>query len=169
MEYIFKNFDGESVGELSQYLRAYIDEHPGVKIYVGCDSTVGKKCINFVIAIVLYIDGKGGHIIYARETQKIHSLDKFSLLQKRLLKEVENSLKVADYIEENLKDHIQFVDIDEKICDIHLDLNPDFGDGRNKSNIVYEEGKGWVLGSGYRVCCKPFAFAATAAADKLLR
>lgn len=170
MSYAFRQFNGGgSVDNLGDYLREYVKTHPGVRIYVGCDSTVGRKCINYVIAVVLYMEGKGGHIIYARENELIGKENKYNLLQGRLIKEVGHSLAVAEIIEVELQDHLKPIEADGKICDIDLDLNPDFGDGHNKSNIVFEEGRGWVLGSGYRVRVKPFAYAATCAADKLLR
>jgi len=57
-----------------------------------------------------------------------------------------------------------------KLVDLHLDFNPSAGlSGRNKSNAAYKRHTPWLRGSGYRVFCKPVAWAATSAADCLLQ
>ena len=56
-----------------------------------------------------------------------------------------------------------------KLVDIHLDFNPVNGGGKNKSNLSYHSFTPWLRGMGYRVWCKNIAFAATSAADLLLK
>lgn len=56
-----------------------------------------------------------------------------------------------------------------RLVDIHLDLNPNPGGGQNKSYQVYRSAIPWLRGSGFRVFAKPFAHAATSAADLLLK
>ncbi len=174
----FLKIGGTQIPDLGEYLRNYVLENSkdnSLKIYVGCDSAVGSINVNFITAIVLYKEGKGGHIVYCKDYESINSFydinnpTGYSLLQGRLLKEVQYSLTVAEYIEVELNGFFKRLSPTDKICDIDLDLNPDFGNGHNKSNLVFEHGRGWVVGNGYRVRVKPVAYAATCAADMLLK
>lgn len=56
-----------------------------------------------------------------------------------------------------------------KLVDIHLDFNPDPGDGKNRSNPSYLSFAPGLRGMGYRVFAKPEAHASTSAADLLLK
>ncbi|CAG7581017.1 MAG: hypothetical protein SLAVMIC_00634 [uncultured marine phage] len=59
-----------------------------------------------------------------------------------------------------------------KCIDIHVDFNPkEWSDRKryNKSNKVYEISVPWLRGMGYRVYPKPLSYAATSAADLLLK
>jgi len=58
---------------------------------------------------------------------------------------------------------------DYKLVDIHLDFNPKLDDGKNKSNMSYLSFVPGLRGEGYRVWAKNVAFAATNAADLLLK
>lgn len=64
--------------------------------------------------------------------------------------------------------------MDTKVIDLHVDFNPfessQYEKGhRNKSFIAYKSYVPWLRGLGYRVWAKPMAFAATSAADLLLK
>ena|ERR1035437_8553165 len=57
-----------------------------------------------------------------------------------------------------------------KLVDLHLDFNPSAGlTGRNKSNSAYKKHAPWIRGVGYRTYVKNIAYAATSAADLLLK
>lgn len=56
-----------------------------------------------------------------------------------------------------------------KLVDIHLDFNPVLNEGKNQSNISYHSFVPALRGMGYRVFAKPIAYAATSAADLLLK
>ena len=61
---------------------------------------------------------------------------------------------------------------DYKLVDIHLDFNPKEWNNRrryNKSNKVYDIAVPWLRGMEYRVFPKPVSYAATSAADLLLK
>ncbi len=82
--------------------------------------------------------------------------------------------QLASQNEMNVINHIIISDedraIDYKLFDIHLDFNPSPGiTGKNKSNGAYRRHTPWLKGVGYRVWCKPSAFASTSAADLLLK
>jgi predicted RNase H-related nuclease YkuK (DUF458 family) len=73
----------------------------------------------------------------------------------------------------SLTDHEKVQDF--KLVDIHVDFNPFEGklDHRgysvNKSNVSYKSFVPWLRGIGYRVWAKPKAYAASSAADLLLK
>lgn len=62
-----------------------------------------------------------------------------------------------------------------KLVDIHLDYNPSEGKkdykgySKNKSNTSYKTQIPWLRAMGYRVFCKNIAYAASSAADLLLK
>ena len=52
---------------------------------------------------------------------------------------------------------------------LHVDFNSNEGNGRNKSNRVYQSMMGMLCGYGFKVECKPKAYASTSAADLLCK
>ena len=52
---------------------------------------------------------------------------------------------------------------------IHVDFNPKEGNGKNKSNKVYQAMIGMLCGYGFKVESKPKAYASTSAADLLCK
>lgn len=50
---------------------------------------------------------------------------------------------------------------------LHIDLNPEFGDGHNRSFTVYQAAVGYLIGEGFKVVYKPLAYASSSAADLL--
>jgi predicted RNase H-related nuclease YkuK (DUF458 family) len=62
--------------ELLSYIKSWMDENPGHKIYIGCDS-----------------QNKGGHVLYKKE-----KIEKVSSSFERLWKEVELSVEIANLL-----------------------------------------------------------------------
>jgi predicted RNase H-related nuclease YkuK (DUF458 family) len=58
--------------------------------------------------------------------------------------------------------------IDFKLIDLHVDFNP-VENAKNRSNLSYKIYVPWLRSLGYRVFAKNIAFAATSAADLLLK
>jgi predicted RNase H-related nuclease YkuK (DUF458 family) len=62
-----------------------------------------------------------------------------------------------------------------KLVDIHVDFNPfegskdQKGNVKNRSNLSYKAYVPWLRGMGFRVWAKPLSYAATSAADLLLK
>lgn len=142
------NFDrlskeGQYVQEIGEYLNNELEGH-----YVRRDlSLIERKKYKFHVA---KCNGEYSHVNYNED-------------------DVINSIFLSEH--EKTQDY--------KLIDLHLDFNPNEGntmtssDGRkfvkNKSNVSY---KAWVpglRGMGYRVWAKPAGFAATSAADLLLK
>jgi predicted RNase H-related nuclease YkuK (DUF458 family) len=127
-------------------------ESDNIKIYVGSDSqNIGNKTI-YAMVIVLHYGNNGGHVIYSKKyVDRIR--DRFV----RLWKEVEDSIQLAKYLEDNGIQKPDFVD---------LDFNPD---PKFQSNTVLRSALGYVESMGYKPRCKPYAVSATYVADKICK
>lgn len=162
----YKIEGGGKIENLGEYIRNYLRvQKEEIRIYLGTDSQkIGKKYA-YVTAIVFYKQGKGGHVVYHKEYVK----GRFQMME-RLLKEVQMTYEIAEYLEVELNGYYKRIDDGQKLVDIDIDFNPDPGkNGENKSNAVYKQGVGWMEGCGYRVRTKPFATAAMSIADKLCK
>jgi predicted RNase H-related nuclease YkuK (DUF458 family) len=137
------------------------------RIYVGCDSVAYKKhgiwYADFYKVIVVHIDGRHGCKIFGEvETEKDYSREFNSGKKKpsprlRLMQEV---YKVSELF-------IKLSEITDKEIDVHLDLNPD---KRYASSTIIDEAIGYIKGTCNVIpFVKPEAFAASYAADRLLR
>jgi predicted RNase H-related nuclease YkuK (DUF458 family) len=186
----FKKFGGDAILDLGQYLRDYLSLYPNTTVYVGTDSQNAGATTRYVSVVCLYDEVRkdGVHYILALRNEK-REKDVFS----RMWREVTFSLEIADHLETQLEGHIKRLSAEEilaiqkkelqkplyerdpslaefgtyqnKLVNIDLDINPDFGEGRNKSNVAYVASKSYLTGLGYRVRFKPFAWSASVAAD----
>jgi predicted RNase H-related nuclease YkuK (DUF458 family) len=110
---------------------------------------------------------------------------KEGIMFNRLWGEIERVAEIGLYLEDELKGYLKKYSSAElvkmprfdgkpgnlssnqdKLVDIDIDINPDPGEqGQNKSNMVYDAAVGYLTGLGFRVRCKPYAWAASCAAD----
>ena len=141
-------------------IRDYIQaQSPETKIYLGCDSerlrVDGRWVADYVLAIVVHINGKNGCKIFG-EVQREPVWDaKPGKPAMRLMTEVykvsELYLSLADVLEDR---HVE----------VHLDINPDEAYG---SSCVISQAVGYIKGTCNVVpFVKPHAFAASYAADR---
>jgi predicted RNase H-related nuclease YkuK (DUF458 family) len=145
------------IEEVSEFIRM---QSPNTKIYIGGDSerfiVDGKWFADYTLVVVVHIDGKHGCKIFG-EIQKEADYDqKKDRPRLRLMTEV---FKIAELY---LKLHEV---LEDRNVEIHLDINPNEMHG---SSCVINEAVGYIRG----VCnitpmCKPLAFAASYAADRL--
>lgn len=130
------------------------------KIYIGGDSE--RFLINnvwyadYVMAIVVHIDGNHGCKIFGEITRERDYDQKKNRPSQRLMTEVykvaETYLKLAEVLEDR---HVE----------VHLDINPDEMHG---SSCVLNQAIGYIKGMCNVVpMVKPNAFAASYAADRL--
>lgn len=162
----FKTMRGQRIDNVSEYIVNYLNENKNkeIRIYLGSDSQVTGAEVVYVTAIVLYQEGKGGHVLYHKEKWPREGLD----FKNRLTKELHMSYEMAEYLETTLVGFYRRIEPEKKLIDIDIDFNPDIGPkGNNKSNTLFNLGVGWMEGSGYRVRTKPLAIAASYAADRL--
>lgn len=141
-------------------VRKYIEaQSPETKVYIGCDSERFKQSgvwyADYILAIVVHIDGKHGCKIFG-EVQRERDYDqKVSRPRFRLMTEAyklsEMYLKLADILE-------------DRYVEIHLDINPSENHG---SYCALQEAIGYIRGTCNVVpMVKPKAFAASYAADR---
>lgn len=124
-------------------------------IYIGCDSRriPSKNKAIFSTVIVLHVDSnKGCKLFHTRQVMK-----DFGSLRNRLLTEVQLALEAFYAIEDV---------VGNRKLEVHLDVNPD---QKYASNVVTAEALGWVRSLGLEAKVKPYSFAATTAADHLVK
>jgi hypothetical protein len=151
MERTFRSLSNEKVVDLIPYLKEKLSESDNIAIYIGCDSqNIGGKTV-YACVIVLHYGNNGGHVLYSRM-----KVDRIRERFTKLWKEVEISMEVAEYLNEN--------GIRAKYIDIDLNPDPRYG-----SNNVLRAALGFVESYGYTARCKPESFAASCAADRLCK
>lgn len=151
----FKKFTGEKLLSVSDYVKQYVTKHSkngGIDIIIGTDSQNRGRHTVYSTVIALYTQGHGAHCIFRR-----WRTDKERIRQVRLLKEVEESINLANDLTEAGCPRPKYIDID-------INPNPQF-----KSNEVYQTAKGWVESMGYEVRFKTIAPLVTCVADWLVK
>lgn len=176
----FKKFNAEYIEDLGVYARNYVALHPEVRIYVGTDSEAYRKNIGYATVVLFYHPGKGAHFIYKADlipktvykknpsikVGDVLTFDAIRDMNPKLWGEVERSFEVAEYLETELEGSYARFKEGEKLVDVDLDFNPS---KKWLSNLVHDAGVGYFSGYGYRVRCKPYAYAASTAADLVVR
>lgn len=141
-------------------VKTYIEScGPETKIYLGCDSEKvkvnGVWFADYIIAIVVHIDGKHGCKIFGQVTRERDYDPKKDKPRMRLMNEV---YKVAEM-------YLELSAIIDNHIEVHLDINPNL---MHNSSIVVNEAIGYIKGMCNVVpLVKPNAFAASYAADRL--
>jgi len=141
-------------------VKAFIEScGPDTKIYLGCDSEKvkmnGQWYADYIIAIVVHIDGKHGCKIFGQIERERDFDQQKNKPRMRLMTEV---YKVADM-------YLSLSAIIANDIEVHLDINPDM---MHNSSIVVNEAIGYIKGMCNVVpLVKPNAFAASYAADRL--
>ena len=147
----FKKFTGEKLPNITEYIKEYTKEHKDTEIIIGTDSQNKNNHTTYSSVIVLYNPGHGGHCIF-----RSWKTEKERVRQVRLLKEVEESINLANELKEaELK--IKYIDLD-------INPNPKF-----KSYEVFQTAKGWVESMGFDVRFKTIAPLVTSVADWIVK
>ena len=121
----------------------------GLPLYVGTDSMLYADCCIFSCIIAVH-SNELNIANYYFQKEKLKQ-DKFKNLENKILKEVELSIKTANFFRE----HIPEADIE-----IHVDI----GDKeRNATRHLVDSTKGWVKGMGYQFRIKPNSWASSVA------
>ena len=125
-----------------------------LKVCIGTDSQVKGKETEFATVIVFIRKGKGGFMYIRNET----TTQKMSI-KERMLVEVAKSIEVA-YPLCNIFSRYS-VDME-----VHVDINtnPNF-----KSNDALKEAMGYILRMGFVFKAKPYAFASSSCANKVVQ
>ena len=152
MKTVFKSLTNRQGVDLIPYVKEFLANNENTDIYIGCDSQNFRYVTSYAIVIVLHNPGKGGHVLYSKESvPKIQ--DKFT----RLWSEVEKSIETAEFLRVNDIQRPAYID---------LDLNPD---PKYQSNQVLRAALGYVESMGYVPRCKPDSMSASHVADALCK
>jgi uncharacterized protein len=123
----------------------------GQEVHVGTDSLQTGRFTQFCTVVIVHTPSKGGRVAYSREV-----VPRISSLRERLQKEVWKSVTVA----------MALAPIVPERLSVHIDANPE---PRHRSSQFVQELVGMVMGQGFRAIIKPDAYAASHAADWIVR
>lgn len=124
-----------------------------LKVCIGTDSEVRGKKVEFATVIVFLREKRGGFMLINNDVVR----QKMSL-KERMLAEVARSIDISYQLCDLLDEH----DID---LEVHADINtnPQF-----QSNVALSEAMGYILSMGFAFKAKPYAFASSCCADKMV-
>jgi predicted RNase H-related nuclease YkuK (DUF458 family) len=123
----------------------------GQSVHVGSDSRQTGRVTQFVTVVVVLTPHKGGRVAYRRKV-----VSRIQSLRERLLKEVWLSVELG----------LQFAPRIEGELAVHIDANPVV---KHRSSAYVQELVGLVVGQGFRALIKPESWAASHAADHVVR
>lgn len=140
--------------EVRQVLIREFNAGNQLKVCIGTDSQVKGRETEFATVIVFIRKGRGGFMYMHNEITK----QKMSI-KERMLTEVAKSIEVA-YALCNL---FTLYNVD---MEVHADINtnPNF-----KSNDALKEAMGYIMGMGFAFKAKPYAFASSSCANKVVQ
>ena len=148
-EAMWKTLTEVKVPDILEFVREA--SRDGQAVHVGTDSLQTGQLTQFVTVVVILTPGKGGRVAYEREVvPRIHSL------RERLLKEVFRSVDLG----------LEFSPIVLGDLTVHIDANPVV---QHKSSAYVQELVGLVVGQGFKALIKPHSWAASHAADHVVR
>jgi predicted RNase H-related nuclease YkuK (DUF458 family) len=124
-----------------------------IKVCIGTDSQVKSREIEFATVIVFVRKGKGAFMYIHNQTTK-----RKMPIKERMLDEVSRSIDVAH----SLCNIFIAFNID---MEVHADINtnPNF-----KSNSALKDAMGYIMGMGFAFKAKPYAFASSQCADRMV-
>jgi predicted RNase H-related nuclease YkuK (DUF458 family) len=106
----FKQYGGEFIPEIIEYLREQLEIDPGMTISIGCDSIQLKRRTVYAVTIMMYNSQvkKGAHVVFFRE-----SCPKIRENQERLYKEALYLHDLGTFLDENLSTFYKRTDLSE--------------------------------------------------------
>ena len=123
----------------------------GQAVHIGTDSLQSGRFTQFVTVVVILTPRKGGRVAYRREI-----VTRITSLRERLLKEVWKSVELGLQLSPLVKGELT----------VHIDANPVVA---HQSSQYVQELVGLVVGQGFKALIKPESWAATHAADHVVR
>lgn len=139
--------------EIEKVLSAESGDGNALKVCIGTDSQKKGKVVEFATVIVFLRKGKGGfmYILHDNSTRRMS-------IKERMLTEVGKSIEVAY----SLCHLFTKYSVD---MEVHADINtnPAF-----KSNDALKDAMGYITGMGFTFRAKPYAFASTSCANKIV-
>lgn len=123
----------------------------GQEVHVGTDSLQTGRFTQFCTVVIIHTPGKGGRVAYSREV-----VPRITSLRERLQKEVWKSVGIA----------LELAPLVPRRLSVHIDANTE---PRYRSSEFAQELVGMVMGQGFKAVIKPDAYAASHAADWIVR
>ena len=161
---IFKKVNGTLIDDVEKYVKDWTKENPHGAVIIGCDSQVHGRRVKYSVVVVMhYIDvmgvGHGGHVLVADIWEKRMAKSPLEEMPSKLWKEAEFVLIAAQMVDGGSE-------MFKKRITLHLDYSDD---AKNKSNMMFAAGLGYLTGMGYNAMGKPHAYVATHTADAFCR
>ena len=106
----FKQFGGQWIPDIIEYLKSKIELNPGITISVGCDSVQKRKRTIYACTNMLYNNDvkNGAHVVFFRENH-----DKVRDNHERLHKEAQMALDIAEFLNKELEGFYTRTDLTE--------------------------------------------------------
>jgi predicted RNase H-related nuclease YkuK (DUF458 family) len=145
----WRTLRGERIEDVLDFVRGNAGD--GQSVHVGTDSLQSPRLTRFVTVVAILTPGRGGRAVYARET-----VPRIASLRQRLMREVWLSVDLG------LKLH----PVVPGELTVHIDANPVV---THRSSAYVQELVGLVVSQGFRAQVKPESWAATHAADRMVR
>jgi predicted RNase H-related nuclease YkuK (DUF458 family) len=153
-------FNEVKINEIKEFLATTSNES---RVYLGCDSRrlqkKGKWYALYTIVMVVHMESKHGCKLFGYNVLE----SDFDANKKRpFMRMMNEAYKVAE-----LYQAFEYELIDLEEVQIHLDINPDEIHG---SSCAVKAAAGYILGTcGIDPKVKPYAWAASYAADRMVR
>jgi uncharacterized protein len=145
----WRTLKDERIADIREFVREAARD--GQSVHLGTDSRQAGRHTQFVTVVAILTPGKGGRAAYARAI-----VPRIASLRERLLREVWLSVELG----------LELTGIVTGELSVHIDANPVV---THRSNRYVQELVGLVVSQGFRAAIKPEAWAATHAADRLVR
>lgn len=150
MENRFLIMNSQSLVDIVNYTKDLLKAHPEVEIHIGCDSQNYKNHTVYVTTIVYRYPKNGARVLYRKEKVK-----KINDMWTKLWGELERSIQLALFIEQNTGIKVKQIDLD-------YNEDPSFA-----SNKLLQAASGYVTSMGFNASSKPNLLMATWAANVL--
>lgn len=160
----FRKIDGTQIPDVEKYVKDWVKQNPYGNLILGCDSQLHGRRIKYSVAIVMhYVDkmggGHGAHVLVADAWEKRLAKTPLEEMPSKLWREAEYVLAAA-----------QMVDGQDELFKKRITLHLDYSDNaKDKSNIMFTSGLGYLSGMGYKAEGKPRSYVATHTADHFCR
>jgi len=156
MERTWKRLSDRREVNLEEYLKNWISNNPGYRIYIGCDSQNHGNQTVYATVIVLHYSNGGGHVIYdEQKLSRIRTKKPDEDLFIRLWKEIEYSIETAQLVISFGLGNPDYIDID---------LNPD---PTYRSNALLRDAVGLIESMGLKLRYKMKSPWAISVADSI--
>ena len=155
----WRTLGGGDEVDLRSAIESELRDFPDAEVTVASDSQQRGQWTEYVTVVTLIRPGKGGRVIFNRER-----VPRTVELRERLWKETWRSTELAMELTSSPDVGRWGQRID--VAAVHIDANVD---PKHRSSKYVEELVGLVVGQGFRAVVKPEAWAASHAADHVVK